>query len=1075
MIASLAKCQPLAFAILLVAAMSSGCSQQGDTKEQHLSKANDYVASEQYAKAEKEYRDVLRLAPEDVAALGRLGIIYFNQGQFLQATQLLNKAVELKSDDIEVQLKRGLLFVAQRELVKAREIALRILEKQPGQQQALMLLADAAVDPEDIKDTRTQIEGLRAKDRDRSGYHLALGMLDLRQKDEAQAETEFKAALGLDPKSSEAYMFLGSLSWTHNDLKAAEKAFKSAADVSPLRSPARLRYAEFKLRTGDTASAKAIYQDINTKAPDFLPPRVALMKIACGERQADDCAVRVKDVLEQDPNNADALFLDGALSMSKGDSAKAIRIYTYLLFSNSAGVANSREAITNAESNLDLAIKLDPHFEPAILRLAELKIRKGVPAAAVDLLVPLTKEKPQLAPAQYLLASAYIAQRQLAPALAVYRQMSELFPKDPQPPFLIGTIQLAEGQVPEARKELEKSFEISSDYLPAVEKLVDLDLADKQYASAIDRTQKIIDKNPKLAQAWALRGKIYVAQRDFKNAEPDLLKAIELEPKLEPAYRLLAQLYVAENKQDQAIAKLNAFVEINKNDSNRTLPALLQLATLQQNLKHFEAARDAYEKLLAIAPNSAIVLNNLAILYDQQFNQLDKAYDLAKKAREAAPNEAHIADTLGWVMFKKSDYRDALPLLQYSAEKLPTLPEVQFHLGMAYYMLGEEAPSIAALQKASESNEDFPGKGEVRQRLAVLRIDPATATGEALKTLEDYIREKPKDPVALLRMAQLQEKAATPDQVIQAYEKIVETDPLFGPALLRLAELYSDRPSDVSKAYELATKARQALPDDPRTIDALGWASFKKGDYEGALKLLKEAAAKLPDHPDVQFHLGLAYYMVGDEASARQELQKAAGAGKDFPGREEARKRLAVLAIDVGTLKDATRTELEKYLHEQPNDPAALVRLAKIQEQDGKIDQAIDNYEKLINQYPLFSPAIRQLAILLSERSSDLSKTYELAEKARSAYPDDAEIDKALGILNFRRGYYPQSVEQLKSASGKRTNDPQLLYYLGAAYHQLKQEGECQKELRHVLELSPPPEIAARAKNTLTACSESAR
>ena len=74
--------------------------------------------------------------------------------------------------------------------------------------------------------------------------------------------------------------------------------------------------------------------------------------------------------------------------------------------------------------------------------MAELKIRKGSPAAAVDLLMPVTKERPQIAQAHYLLASAYLAQQKSDQALAVYRQMTELFPKDPQPPFLLGRMLL---------------------------------------------------------------------------------------------------------------------------------------------------------------------------------------------------------------------------------------------------------------------------------------------------------------------------------------------------------------------------------------------------------------------------------------------------------------------------------------------------------------------------------------------------------------------------------------------------------------------------------------------------------
>ena len=151
---------------------------------------------------------------------------------------------------------------------------------------------------------------------------------------------------------------------------------------------------------------------------------------------------------------------------------------------------NSRNAVEAADSRLNEAIKLDPHFQQAILLLAELKIRKGIPAAAVDLLAPLVKERPQIAQAHYLLASAYLAQQKQNDALAIYRRMTELFPKDPQPPFLVGSILLAQGQQSDARKAFEKSVEISPDYLPAVEKLVDLDIAEQAICRRIGASGK---------------------------------------------------------------------------------------------------------------------------------------------------------------------------------------------------------------------------------------------------------------------------------------------------------------------------------------------------------------------------------------------------------------------------------------------------------------------------------------------------------------------------------------------------------------------------------------------------------
>ena len=73
------------FVLSLVAVASAGCSKEEPTKDQLLSRAKDAFAAGQYDKAEKEYRDVLRLAPDDPAALRQLGIIYFDQGQILQA------------------------------------------------------------------------------------------------------------------------------------------------------------------------------------------------------------------------------------------------------------------------------------------------------------------------------------------------------------------------------------------------------------------------------------------------------------------------------------------------------------------------------------------------------------------------------------------------------------------------------------------------------------------------------------------------------------------------------------------------------------------------------------------------------------------------------------------------------------------------------------------------------------------------------------------------------------------------------------------------------------------------------
>src|ERR1700730_1902175 len=722
------KLQVLLAVCLAIA--SSGCSQQGETKEAHLARAKDSLAAGQYDKAEAEYREVLRVDPADAVALRDLGIMYHDQGQLPQAAPLLTKAAELLPDEPDLQVKFGQNLLLQGQYDQAREAALRALDKQPGREAALMLLANTAVGLKDVDETRKLIQDLRQKDQDRPGYHLALEVLALAQKDQARAESEFDAALELDPKSALAHSALANLYWVRNDLKAAEQAFKAAADLASPASPMRMQYADFKLRTGALPEAKNILENINAKTPSYLPASVGLMKLSCVERNrnTEDCDSKTQIILARDTMNYDGLLQDGIRNIEKGDAGKAVReleylssIYTrnapvrfqlarayLLLASKSTSVVDRRNAVERADTLLTDALKLDPNLDAATILLAEVKIGKRIPAAAVDLLTPLVKERPQMAQAHYLLATAYLAQQKADDALAVYRKMTELFPQDAQPFFNLGTLLLAQRQLPAARQAFQKAVEISPNALPAIERLVDIDLAEQQYAPAMD---------PKLAQAWALRGKIYLVQRDYTHAEADLSKAIELDPKLEPAYLLLTQLYVATNKQDQAIANLNAFVEKNKD-----VAALMQLGLLQESLKHFDAARDAYEQVLSVTPNFVAALNNLAMIYSGHLGQPEKAYDLAKKAVEIAPNEPHLADTLGWISFKKGNYSDAVRLLQDSAAKLPGQPEIEYHLGMAHYILGQEGPARTALQKAADASADFPGKDDARKRLSVLAI-----------------------------------------------------------------------------------------------------------------------------------------------------------------------------------------------------------------------------------------------------------------------------------------------------------------------------------------------------------------
>jgi tetratricopeptide (TPR) repeat protein len=216
----------------------------------------------------------------------------------------------------------------------------------------------------------------------------------------------------------------------------------------------------------------------------------------------------------------------------------------------------------------------------------------------------------------------------------------------------------------------------------------------------------------------------------------------------------------------------------------------------------------------------------------------------------------------------------------------------------------------------------------------------------------------------------------------------------------------------------------------------------------------------------------MAQYMLGEEDSARVALQKAVEAGTDFAGKEEARARLAVLAIDPRNADASKRAELDNYLRQQPTDPGALARLAQLQQRDGKPDQAINTYERIIATDPVYAPGTRELAILYGERPGETAKAYDFAQKARQAYPGDAEVAMTLGILSYRRDLYLRAVELLTEASAKRKDNAELLYYLGQARYQPKQWNECKATLEKAIGLRLPANLAGEATRALAECIE---
>ncbi len=170
--------------------------------------------------------------------------------------------------------------------------------------------------------------------------------------------------------------------------------------------------------------------------------------------------------------------------------------------------------------------------------------------------------------------------------------------------------------------------------------------------------------HPKSSGPLTLKGQILLAQGNVKAAADAFNGAIALGGSTSAAHRGLAQALEAQGLPDRAI--------------------------------------EQYRKSLALKGDDVITLNNLAWLLLESKKQPDEALALATKAYQLAPRSAEVADTLGWVHYRRGAYIDAEKTLAQAEQQAPGNAQIKYHLGMTYVKLGKKNDAVSSLRRAAQ-------------------------------------------------------------------------------------------------------------------------------------------------------------------------------------------------------------------------------------------------------------------------------------------------------------------------------------------------------------------------------------
>ena len=222
-------------------------------------------------------------------------------------------------------------------------------------------------------------------------------------------------------------------------------------------------------------------------------------------------------------------------------------------------------------------------------------------------------------------------------------------------------------------------------------------------------------KNP--AGIHQLLGQMSFSVKEYGKAIEYLERAVSQNPELTAAYYTIGNAYAAQKRFDAALDQYRKVVTKNP----KAIPAYMMIGTLYDRQKQPAKANEAYQKILDIDKNFAPAANNLAWNYAEHGGNIDVALTLAQKAREARANDPSVADTLGWIHFKKKSYPTAIALFKESSEKFKdNNPTVLYHLAQAHDKNGEEELARQSLKKALALNAEFSELQDAKKLLASL-------------------------------------------------------------------------------------------------------------------------------------------------------------------------------------------------------------------------------------------------------------------------------------------------------------------------------------------------------------------
>ena len=745
-------------------------------------------------------------------------------------------------------------------------------------------------------------------------------------------------------------------------LRNAEKFEEAAAEYESLSEQQPDDFGIYRelgklyLELENEDKAKAVYQRMIDRDPQNASTHLTLAEIYTGHEWMENAAAAYQKAISLAPQNLDYIEYFGEFYFRQANRDKAIETWNQM-------VADDKSTAENYD------------------RLARLLEAKKFPTEAID----ASKKAVELMPDAYrfreALAKRLLSNKQYDDALLEYNEAIKLAPND----FF-------------AEQMDDQRIELYRQQGTLVEKIED--------AEAQLEKPGLADTD-KFTQLKRL-AKMYLKLSNNTYALEILLKAKELQPNDISVNRQTANLYVKQGRRDEAIAIYTYLTEI---DSTNAREYHANIANAYLKGMDFEAATNAAKQVVAHSPRNPEGHQLLAEIAKQSANY-EAAIDSYKQAIRLRPEAIDIRTELAALYNSSGNSRQAIAqywrcweLSDNISDKLSFIKP----LSEAYYDLGRSGELEEKLKQMAKSNTS--GVGPVLALGQVYRIEGDLSNARfQLASALDRQRENAE---LLSQLVDISLDLGDFQEALTYQQRLVKANP--DPThQQKLGELLFD----VGREQEAIQAWSKVLHAKNQTLEAevkLAKLLIRHGLLEEALFALDSAAEKISgkDAHLALYQIGATLVEINEAERAMPHFQRilampepgsdttlTATTNNTTTSVRSAIYRPPGVNTNKLTLPQNILNRIQRqpygYTTAQAWSPSsfeeaqagALVQLKIFMEEEGKLNELVEQFEKNANDNPKDVQTLEQLAqlyVLTGKRE----KSEQITERLIAVSPNN--------------------------------------------------------------------------------------